>query len=132
MTRDIRISEYHNMKNDFPEVLFAYSEEIRLRIAMLVQNSEICVNCLVAVLRLPQSTISRHVGIMRRANIIKSERRGPNTYYSANIDNTDIGRLNKDLLKTYSNHLKNQEPFLSDRKNLVIQNDVCTVDCKVA
>ncbi|MDH4263164.1 MAG: metalloregulator ArsR/SmtB family transcription factor [Spirochaetia bacterium] len=120
------------MQNGFSEILFAYSEEIRLRIAILIQNSEVCVNCLVDVLKLPQSTISRHIGIMRRANIVKAERKGANTYYSANINNTEIGKLNKDLLKTYSSHIKNQEPFLTDMKNLLKQKDVCTVDCKVA
>lgn len=114
------------------EILFAYSEEIRLRIALLVLNSEVCVNCLVSVLQLPQSTISRHMGIMRRANILKSERKGANVYYSANLDDTDTGKLNRDLLKTYSNHLKKQEPYLSDKQKLFVQNDICTVECKVA
>ena len=120
------------MQFDFSEILFAYSEEIRLRIALLVQNSNVCVNCLVSVLKLPQSTISRHIGIMRRANIVKSERKGSNTYYSANMDNTEIGKLNKDLLEAYSKNITKQEPFFSDKKNLLGQKHVCTVDCRVA
>ena len=120
------------MQNNVNEILFAYSEEIRLRIALLVRNSEVCVNCLVAVLKLPQSTISRHIGIMRRANIIQAERKGTNTYYSTNQDKSEVGKLNKDLLASYYKHLANQEPFSGDRNNLLQQKHVCTVECKVA
>lgn len=120
------------MRNDVEEILFAYSEVIRLRIALLVQNSEICVNCLVAVLQLPQSTISRHIGIMRRANVIQAERKGANTYYSANLDEAPIGKFNKDLLNNYHKHLSQGEPYLTDRNHLLEQKHVCTVECKVA
>jgi len=120
------------MRNNVNEILFAYSEEIRLRIMLLLRNSEICVNCLVAVLNLPQSTISRHIGILRRSGVIQSERKGTSTYYSANQDQTETGKFNKDLLSSYSKHLEKMEPFLSDRANLMKQKDVCTVECKVA
>ena len=120
------------MQTIVKEMLFAYSEEIRLRIALLVYNSEICVNCLVAVLQLPQSTISRHIGIMRRANVIKAERKGPHTYYSANLEQTDIGEFNKDILENYKKHLSDMDPYISDRKNLQKQKHICTVECKVA
>ncbi len=131
---DVRIvlSAYPHMQSNVKEICFAYSEEIRLRIGLLVRNSEVCVNCLVAVLHLPQSTISRHLGILRRANVIKANRKGTNTYYSANRDKTETGRLNKDLLNIYRKHLAAQEPFQTDHINLLAQKDVCTVECKIA
>lgn len=132
LTVYIYLSAYPNMqKLNTKDILFAYSEETRLRIALLVYNSEICVNCLVAVLKLPQSTISRHIGIMRRACIVNAKRKGTNTYYSANTGNTAAGKLNKDLLETYSKNLKKTAPFAIDRQNLLKQKHVCTVDCKV-
>ena len=114
------------------EILFACSEEIRLRIAFLVKDSEICVNCLVAVLQMPQSTISRHIGIMRRAGVIKARRKGANTYYSDNHDQDDTGRFCRDLLDTCFQHLSSRTPFSSDRENLHKQKHVCTVERKVA
>ena len=120
------------MQNELKEILFAYSEEIRLRVALLLESSEVCVNCLVSVFEMPQSTISRHIGIMRRANIVRAERKGANVYYSANLDDNPVGKFNRDLLKVYSGHFSSQLPFITDREKLLKQKHVCTVDCKVA
>ena len=132
LTTLIYLFDYPDMQNEVKEILFAYSEEIRLRIALLIVNSEVCVNCLVAVLKMPQSTISRHIGIMRRANIVRAERKGANVYYSANLDDTQTGKANRDLLEVYSSHFSNRPPFVTDRENLLQQKHVCTVECKVA
>ena len=49
----------------------AFSDPIRLRILHLVQNGELCVCDLVAILRLPQPTVSRHLSYLRRAGLVK-------------------------------------------------------------
>ncbi|MBU4034431.1 MAG: metalloregulator ArsR/SmtB family transcription factor, partial [Proteobacteria bacterium] len=43
----------------------ALSEEPRLRILALLLSGELCVCDLMAVLQLPQSTISRHLAYLR-------------------------------------------------------------------
>ena len=48
----------------------AFSDPIRLRILHLVQDGELCVCDLVAILRLPQPTISRHLTYLRRAGLV--------------------------------------------------------------
>lgn len=48
----------------------AFSDPIRLRILHLVQDGELCVCDLVAILKVPQPTISRHLSYLRRAGLV--------------------------------------------------------------
>ena len=59
----------------------ALSEEPRLRILALLLNGELCVCDLMAVLQLPQSTISRHLAYLRNTGWVKGRRRGVWMYY---------------------------------------------------
>lgn len=49
----------------------AFSDPIRLRILHLVEAEELCVCDLVAILRLPQPTVSRHLSYLRKAGLVK-------------------------------------------------------------
>jgi ArsR family transcriptional regulator len=62
----------------------ALSEEIRLRIISLLTGGELCVCDLIAVLDLPQSTISRHLAYLKNAGWVEGERRGVWMYYRLN------------------------------------------------
>jgi ArsR family transcriptional regulator len=59
----------------------ALSETIRLRILALLIEGERCVCDLMAVLDLPQSTVSRHLATLRTAGWIKGRRQGLWMYY---------------------------------------------------
>ena len=48
----------------------AFADERRLRMLHLLRECEMCVADLVAVLALPQSTVSRQLGILREARLI--------------------------------------------------------------
>jgi ArsR family transcriptional regulator len=59
------------------------SDEIRLRIlTLLLKTPDLCVCELVAVLRLPQYRISRHLGPLRRSGLLRTRREGPFVFYS--------------------------------------------------
>ena len=59
----------------------AFSDPIRLRILHLVQAEELCVCDLVAILKLPQPTVSRHLSYLRRAGLVDTrEERSWNFY----------------------------------------------------
>ena len=61
----------------------ALSDETRLRImALLLEEDELCVCYLVAVLQLPQSTVSRHLSLLKNAGWLKDRREGVWIYYS--------------------------------------------------
>jgi ArsR family transcriptional regulator len=63
------------------QLLKALSEEVRLRILTLLLDGERCVCDLMAVLGLPQSTISRHLAYLKNAGWVEGERRGVWMYY---------------------------------------------------
>ncbi|HEX9779019.1 MAG TPA: metalloregulator ArsR/SmtB family transcription factor, partial [Geopsychrobacteraceae bacterium] len=48
----------------------ALSDETRLRILALLQAGELCVCDLMAILDLPQSTVSRHLAYLRNAGLV--------------------------------------------------------------
>ena len=59
----------------------ALSDETRLRILSLLRQGELCVCDLMAVLQLPQSTISRHLAVLRNTGWVIDRRQGVWMYY---------------------------------------------------
>ncbi|EPR32323.1 transcriptional regulator, ArsR family [Alkalidesulfovibrio alkalitolerans DSM 16529] len=60
----------------------ALAEPIRLRILALLKDGELCVCDLTETLALPQSTVSRHLAVLRTAGWIRGRKGGSWTYYS--------------------------------------------------
>jgi len=69
------------MKNAV-QIFKALSDETRLRIMGLLLGGELCVCVLVAVLELPQSTISRHLATLRNSGMVIDRREGVWMHYS--------------------------------------------------
>lgn len=63
------------------EIFKALSDETRLRILKLLEEREICVCELMQVLGMPQSTISRHMNVLRRAGLVIGRRDGKWVHY---------------------------------------------------
>jgi ArsR family transcriptional regulator len=58
-------------------------EEVRLRIlSLLLAETELCVCDLMAVLQLPQSTVSRHLSHLKNAGWLRDRREAVWIYYS--------------------------------------------------
>jgi len=58
-------------------------DETRLRIlSLLLEEEELCVCYLMDVLQLPQSTVSRHLALLKKAGWLKDRREGVWIYYS--------------------------------------------------
>lgn len=94
----------------------ALSDETRLRILSLLMEGELCVCDLMAVLRLPQSNVSRHLANLRNTGWVTDRREGLWIYYSLN---TDEGELRDGLLSILRLHLPTLECAEADRKRLV-------------
>jgi ArsR family transcriptional regulator, arsenate/arsenite/antimonite-responsive transcriptional repressor len=60
----------------------ALSEEMRLRILMLLTHGELCVCDLMAIFDEPQSKISRHLAYLRNSGLISGKRVGAWMHYS--------------------------------------------------
>jgi ArsR family transcriptional regulator len=57
------------------DLLFrGFADPTRLRILNVLAAGELCVCDMVAILRLPQSTVSRHLSYLRRSELVEVER----------------------------------------------------------
>lgn len=80
--------------NESSQIFKALSEEIRLRIILLLLEGEQCACDLMAVLDLPQSTVSRHLSYLKNAGWIQGRREGIWMHYMLS---EDLGGLRQQL-----------------------------------
>lgn len=64
------------------DVYRAASEPIRVRILALLAHGELCVCHLHAMLEAPQPTVSRHLAVLRQAELVQARREGQWVHYS--------------------------------------------------
>jgi DNA-binding transcriptional ArsR family regulator len=60
------------------------SDKTRLNILFLLGQGEKNVTALCEELKLPQPTVSHHLGLLRMSNVIANRRNGKQVYYSLN------------------------------------------------
>lgn len=88
----------------------------RLRIlALLLEEEELCVCDLVRVLKLPQSTVSRQLSLLKSAGWLKDRRKGVWTHYSVN---RSLAPIQQFLVPVLRNFLPPTEAARADRKRL--------------
>ncbi|OIO69065.1 MAG: hypothetical protein COW19_04405 [Zetaproteobacteria bacterium CG12_big_fil_rev_8_21_14_0_65_55_1124] len=64
------------------EAFKALGDPVRLRLFyLLCRQDELCVCHLTDALKLPQSTVSRHLGVLRHASLVATRRDGKWMYY---------------------------------------------------
>lgn len=99
------------------QTIKALSDPIRLRIILLLQaEGELCVCALMAVLKLPQSTVSRHLAYLKRSCWVDIRREGVWMYYSLSRESCTICN---ELLSTLKKHASTLPEAASDRETLV-------------
>jgi len=102
----------------------ALADETRLRILCLLLEGELCVCDLMAVLQLPQSTVSRHLAYLKNSGWVDDRRCGVWMYYSIADNGSE---LRKGILDTLQNALPSQEVAVADRLRLseLSRNNMC-------
>lgn len=93
----------------------ALSDETRLRILCLLLEGELCVCDIMAVLQLPQSTVSRHLAYLKNAGWLDDRRCGVWMYYAISAD---AGNLHQGVLENLRQALPALEIVAADRKRL--------------
>ena len=102
--------------NHLAQTLKALSDPIRLRIVLLLQaEGELCVCDLMAVLKLPQSTVSRHLAYLKRSCWVDIRRQGVWMYYQLSQESCSICR---ELLEILKQHAGDLPEAAADRKAL--------------
>jgi DNA-binding transcriptional ArsR family regulator len=69
------------MIRDLERMLKAAADVTRLRILRMLEGGELCVCQIVEVLGLSQSTVSKHLLLLRNAGLIEDEKRGKWVFY---------------------------------------------------
>lgn len=59
----------------------ALSDENRVRALMMLQKGEMCVCRIIEMLQLAPSTVSKHMSILKQADLVATRRAGKWTYY---------------------------------------------------
>jgi ArsR family transcriptional regulator len=93
----------------------ALADETRLRILALLAEGELCVCDLMAILDMPQSTVSRHLAYLRNAGWVEDRRQGVWMYYRLADAN---GPFFSDILGLLEKHLPGQARAVEDRRAL--------------
>ena len=98
------------------QILKALSDPIRLRIILLLQaEGELCVCDLMAVLKLPQSTVSRHLAYLRKSCWVDTRREGVWMHYQLSRESF---QMCQELLETLKRNVSTLPEALADRKAL--------------
>lgn len=65
-------------------VLKSLADETRIKIISLLLNHDLCVGALAKRLNITEAAVSQHLQILRKAGVIKGEKRGYYTHYGVN------------------------------------------------
>ena len=94
----------------------AVSEEIRIRLLLLLTDREACVCELMSVFGMAQSKLSHHLITLRDAGFLEDEKRGKWNYYRVNTK--ALNAANRELLISLSGWLVDEEIAERDRRML--------------
>jgi DNA-binding transcriptional ArsR family regulator len=106
----------------YEAVMKAVSDPTRVRILKILESGEICVCQIIAVIALGQSTISKHLFLLRSAGLIKDRRDKKWIQYSldAKSDNPYVNALLRNIRKWL-----NDDPIiLKDRERAAMARDI--------
>ena len=98
----------YKIKADF---LKALSHPLRLQIIEFLKNGEKNVGNIIKALGIPQSSLSRHLTILREAGVLKSRQQGTVIYY--NIEDHDIFHVLRPIAEMLRKKLKKTATVLN-------------------
>jgi ArsR family transcriptional regulator len=107
--------------------LKAVSEEIRLRILLLLSGRQACVCELMEVFAMAQSKLSHHLIALRNAGLIQDEKRGKWNFYR--LDKTRLTRMNRELIGFISRSLPHDRTREQDKRKLRAVRERMNICC---
>ena len=76
------------------DIFYALSDKVRLEIIrLLIDNGEMCVCKFQEIFKISQPNLSFHLSILRKANLVKTRRKGTWMNYSLNGENSALNDL---------------------------------------
>ncbi|MBW2038352.1 MAG: metalloregulator ArsR/SmtB family transcription factor [Deltaproteobacteria bacterium] len=117
----INIISMHQLQ----EIFKALSDETRFRILKLLGEREVCVCEMMQVLEMPQSTISRHMNILKRAGLVMGRREGKWVHYS--LQPAAFNPYAGSVLELIKGLLEDNDTVRKDKEALKKAVRVCSV-----
>lgn len=100
---------------EITDLLKLVSDKTRLRILMMLDNKELCVCQLMAVLEISQPLVSKNLSLLSRAGFLEDRREGKMVFYRVS-EKADKRRIV--LIKMLREMLKGDETLQRDIKSL--------------
>jgi ArsR family transcriptional regulator, arsenate/arsenite/antimonite-responsive transcriptional repressor len=98
-----------------PHFFRALADRTRLRIVNLLARGSLCVCDIQRILEQPQSSVSRHLALLRSAGLIVDRRDGMRTFYALTTWETHLAR---GVLAAIRAHLAVDDVYRSDVEEL--------------
>lgn len=108
---------------EFLAVVSALSDPNRLRLLLSLQGREQCVCNLVDFIGLADSTVSKHMSILRQAGLVDSRKKGRWVYYR--LADGDASPFARQMIELAGEHLRGDKIITSDglrMAEIVMQN----------
>jgi ArsR family transcriptional regulator, arsenate/arsenite/antimonite-responsive transcriptional repressor len=93
------------------QLLRALADRTRLRIVNLLARGSLCVCDIQRILGQPQSSVSRHLALLKSAGLIRDRRDGMRTFYALTPWES---RLARGVLSAIRSHLAVEGDYLAD------------------
>lgn len=107
---------------EYEMVMKSVADPTRVRILKLLEGGELCVCQVIAVMEFNQSTISKHLFLLKTAGLVRERREGKWVHYS--LDGSGGSPYARRMLKVLKNWLNDDPVVERDRKREAIARDV--------
>jgi DNA-binding transcriptional ArsR family regulator len=116
------MKEGHMSLRDYERVMKTVADPTRVRILKLLENGEMCVCQVIAILEFSQSTISKHLFLLKMAELVKERKEGKWVHYSLN--GSDGSPYAKKMIKALRGWLNDDPVIERDRKREAVARAV--------
>ena len=114
------------MLRDFIRVTKALSDENRVRILMFLREGELCVCQIIEMLQLAPSTVSKHLSILKQADLVQSSKKGRWVYYR--LAGEEALSLVREAVQWVTDSLEKDRRILEDEERLEEVRKTCLED----
>jgi len=111
---------------EYEMVMKSVADPTRVRILKLLEAGEMCVCQIVAVLELNQSTISKHLFLLKMAGLVRERQQKKWVHYS--LDGSEGMPYARKMLATLKGWLNDDPVMERDRKREALAREIGPVD----
>lgn len=111
---------------EYEMVMKAVADPTRVRILKLLEGGEMCVCQVVAILELGQSTISRHLSLLKMAGLVRERQEKKWVHYA--LDGATTTPYARKMLAAVKGWLNDDPVVARDRKREGIARDIGPVE----